>query len=312
MKRLSLITSLVSLLILSSLSFRAYADNSKVAKGAAGPEDAAAEAAPGDAETAEPADAPEEKPDDQAAADELPAQETAPKAAAPAANNSPDSSSMSAAATAANASMDAEDEILFERIKGFVKRLDAADRKGIEFPVKSIDTAIRAEFLRRTEGNMSFSWVGKHHMRSADTAMARGNLALLIEYGEHLLSLCKKGKVPKDKQLMDLKMMAAKAVIDNANSHLNTSREPASATGEKGTLSAVGKAEMMRREKLLAHMVAGNDYKAIAVKNIDEYGRHYKDAMISSTKEYDKLAAAINMGAESKKGAKAAPKKRKR
>ena len=44
-----------------------------------------------------------------------------------------------------------------------------------------------------------------------------GNLALLVEFGEHLLAMSKKGKTPKDKQLTEMKKECQKSCFSTLN-----------------------------------------------------------------------------------------------
>ncbi len=203
------------------------------------------------------------------------------------------------------------DEALFDHLKAVVKRLDAANRKGIDFPVKAIESAIRTEFLRRTDGDKSFSWLRRKNLRDADKSVAQDNMDLLLDYSDHLLSArLKKGKAKlKPADAADMKIMAAKAVIDSHNVVKKGRDRSLASLGEHPTgLSQIGKVEAARRKHLVAGLVAGEDYSPVQVKKVDEYGKKLKLLLTASAKEYEKLAAAINQGGGS--GSKKAKKRK--
>ena len=183
------------------------------------------------------------------------------------------------------------DQELFDRIKSIVKKMDAQNSKKLEFPSKAIETAMRAEFMRRTEGKNN-AWLRGRNIAEGDRSAALDNLELLVTYTERLLSMNKTKK--KAKELADLKIMAAKSVIDRFNSARRGERGPASVglTPREG-LGQTGRAEIARRRKLLAEMVAGEDYRPIEVKKIEDFGKRYKLKLQASVAEYEKLAQAM-------------------
>lgn len=209
-----------------------------------------------------------------------------------------------------DAGLDQREQQIFDRVKAIVKRLDAANGKEIEFPSKAIETAMRAEFMRRTENKNGIAWLKNKKLRDADLSVALDNMELLLTYTEKLASMNKKSsKKGKDlaKDHMEMKLLAAKSVIDRYNVARRGERGVASLTAAQG-LSAVGKAELARRRKLVAGLVGGEDYNAVQLKKIDEYAKRYRERLVASVQEYDKLASAMTGGGSS--GGSKKPKKK--
>ena len=193
------------------------------------------------------------------------------------------------------------DQGLFDRIKTLVKRFDAQERKGLEYPSKMVASAIRAEFMRRTEGGEGPGWL-KRRSRDADKEVAMDNLEMLINYAEHL-SWAQPSKKVKDAKeaaanALDVKLLAAKAVVDRYNVRRTASRNPASFSGFAPTkgLSPAGKAEVARRRMLTAGQVAGDDFQPITAKKFDDYAKKYRANLTATVVEYEKLAGLIAGG----------------
>lgn len=226
-----------------------------------------------------------------AAAQSTESPEEAPEsAAAPATKAAP--APMVAETTATTASSE-RDEDLSQRIRDMVKRLDSADRAGKNLPVKAIERAIRAEFMRRTEGKTKISWL-PGRLREADILVAQDNLELLLSYSERILTQMKPNKKYSKKEEEELLCMAAKGVIDQYNSPRRGSRGLASFGGPSQGLSAAGKNEIQRRRRLVGGMVAGEDYKPLTIKKIEDIGKAYKQTLLGAVKEYETMAVAIN------------------
>ena len=201
---------------------------------------------------------------------------------------------------------DARDEAVFSRIKGLVKKLDELDRKNIDFPFRNLEVAIRTEFLRRTEGKGGPSWIRKN-AREADKMVAFDNLDLFLNYAQRLVSQIKKKKyTPKD--LEQMKATAVKQVVDDCNGKRRVERGLASIGETPRGLSGTGKSELTRRRKLVARMVAGDDYEAINPKKFEDYGKVMKGKLLAAAREYDGLAKM--MGTAPSSGKKSKGKKR--
>jgi len=202
----------------------------------------------------------------------------------------------SAVQPVASKSFDERDEFLFSRIKEVVKKMDKANKKGISFPVKPVEIAIRSEFMRRAEGNHSLVWIHRSQLRDSDKNVALDNLELLVNYARHLLALNtparskKKGKA----QELELKLQAAKAVIDDYNSRRSGDRSLASLSESPTGLGKVGKEELARRRRLVGRLVAGSEYRAPYLGKIEDYGKALMDLLSASVREYEKFAAVIN------------------
>ncbi len=251
-------------------------------------------------------EAPTEVPPPNQATDEV-APEGQSSAAAPegqAASEAPAQYQPEAAATASQSSTkevaeDHREEMVFDRIKTLVKRFDAQERNGMEYPSKPVENAIRAEFMRRTEGGNGASWL-KKRSRNADKEVAMDNLDLLVTYAEKLswaapAVATKKGK---GQDPMEAKLLAAKAVIDKYNVRLAKDRSPASFTGFSPAhgLSPNGKLEIQRRRTLTASQVAGDDFTPITARKFDDYAKKYRQGLSAAVVEYEKLAKLIGGG----------------
>lgn len=193
------------------------------------------------------------------------------------------------------------DEQIFKQLKDLIKRIDAASRKGVTFPVKPIEVALRTEFMRRVEKSFEISWYPKESLDGIDKAMAQDNLSLFIDFGSQLLRIAEltHGYAKNSKSAAfgeEVKLLAAKAVIDTHNRRFNGAQS--NADKNPTMLGNAGLAERERKNRLLASMVAGESYMAIVVRNIDEYGKKYKSLLSISVKEYEKLAREINQGVE--------------
>lgn len=193
------------------------------------------------------------------------------------------------------------DQGLFDRIKTLVKRFDAQERKGLEYPSKMVESAIRAEFMRRTEGGEGPGWL-KKRTRDADKEVAMDNLEMLIHYAERLgwAAPSKKAKDAKEAaaNALEIKLLAAKAVVDRYNVRRSGDRGPASFTGFAPTkgLSATGKAELARRRILTAGQVAGDDFQPITGKKFDDFVKKYRATLTATVMEYEKLAQLVAGG----------------
>lgn len=186
------------------------------------------------------------------------------------------------------------DQAFTERVRELVKRFDTGSRVGKQFPFKDIEMAVRAEFMRRTEGNTTISWLGKKSVNEMDVTLAQDNLDLFLTFTERLLTMTKKPKFsPREGE--ELKLMAAKAVIDEHNAQMGkSSGRGLASVGGSDEMGPVGKAEMNRRRRLLGGLVAGEDYRPLKVAKSDEIGKAYKTALATAVKEYDAIATAIN------------------
>jgi len=189
---------------------------------------------------------------------------------------------------------DERNEALTVQLRDLVKRLDAADRNGKVFPLKNIETAIRAEFMRRAEGNNSISWLGKKKLKDADIAIAQDNLNFFLSYAKQVLQMTKSGKKLSKKEEEEMKLMAAKAVIDECNGYTKDATRGIASLGTSQGLSPNGKAELQRRRRIEGGMVSGEDYRPLAAKKVDDIGKAYKAALAGAVKEYDAMAVAIN------------------
>ncbi len=189
------------------------------------------------------------------------------------------------------------DQGIFDRIKTLVKRLDAQQRKGFEFPSKMVEAAIRSEFMRRTEGAEGPSWL-KKRTRESDKEVALDNLEMLLAYAEKL-SWSHPGKSKDAKEavnaVLEVKLLAAKAVVDRYNVRNTNGRRLASFSGfapAKG-LSGIGKIEAARRGVLTGGQVAGEDFQPITGKKFEDYAKKYRSTLVASVMEYEKLAALV-------------------
>ncbi len=200
------------------------------------------------------------------------------------------------AAEASDEHRTAREEAITDRVKALVKRFDARDRKGNEFPSLVVETAIRAEFMRRTEGNVGPAWM-KKRTREADKEVALDNLEMLLTYAEKLGWATKKGQTAKDaaKDLLDTKMLAVKAVVDKYNYRRGMDDNHTTFSPAKG-LSPVGKVELGRRRNLGAGLIAGEDYAPITTKKYDDFAKKYREALTKSVSEYEKLARLMGGG----------------
>jgi len=216
----------------------------------------------------------------------------------------PPAAQAAAPETVQSAPADERNEALSVRLRELVKRLDAADRNGKVFPSKNIEAAIRAEFMRRTEGNNSLSWLPKRNTREADISVAQDNLELFLAYSERLLSLAKSNKKATKKEEDEAKAMSAKAVIDEYNGiqSKKSGRSLASLGSTPQGLSQVGKGELARRRRLVGGLVSGDDFRPLKVKKVDDIGKAYKAALTGAVKEYEAMAATINKKVATRKG----------
>ncbi len=188
------------------------------------------------------------------------------------------------------------DESIFDRVKALVKRFDAQQRKGLEYPSSVVETAIRAEFMRRTEGGTGPSWM-KKRVREADKEMALDNLEMLLTYAEKLAWAGKKSGKDDAKAVLEAKILASKAVVDKYNYRrgsegVNNHTAFSPTTG----LSVAGKVELGRRRTLGAGLVAGDDYAPVTSKKYDEFAKKYRQALTLSVVDYEKLARLIGGG----------------
>ena len=197
---------------------------------------------------------------------------------------------------------DERNEALTVQLRDLVKRLDAADRNGKVFPLKNVETAIRAEFMRRAEGDNSISWLGKKKLKDADVAIAQDNLNFFLSYAKHLLQLTKSGKKLNKKEEEEMKLMAAKAVIDECNGTTKDAGRGIASLGSSQGLGPNGKAELQRRRRIEGGMVSGEDYRPLGAKKVDDIGKAYKAALAGAVKEYDAMAVAINKSTGGKPG----------
>ncbi len=190
---------------------------------------------------------------------------------------------------------DDRNEGIATRLRELVKRIDIADRVGKQFPFKNVETAIRAEFMRRTEGNTSISWLPKKKLRDTDMNVAQDNLELFITYAEKLAALTKGNKKRTKKEEDEMKLLAAKMVVDayNVGTEKSGMRGLASMGGPSG-LSPTGKGELARRRRLTGGLVSGEDYKPLGAKKVDDIGKAYKAVLQGAVKDYEGMAVAIN------------------
>ncbi len=209
---------------------------------------------------------------------------------------------------APNADAGGREDALQNRIKELVKKFDKFNRSGGDFPIPALETAFRTEFMRHADGK---SWIGKRHSKDADKNMALDNLDLLVTYTDKVLATVKAKKKYTPKDLEQLKVMAAKSVVDDYNRNRPAAgREVASLTTRPTGLSTSGKNEHARRKKLLAGLVTGGDYKAFEVKKIEDIGKQYKERLLASTKAYESFAKEMSVASSG--GSKKSTKKKKR
>ena len=191
-------------------------------------------------------------------------------------------------------------EAIFARLKELIKRVDALNHAGSKFPSKTIEHALRTEFMRHADGKKEITWHPRKQLSDADVAIALENFELLLGYAEKLVDLARKRRQGKksDTEDRELRLLAVKSVIDQWNSRKGGNRMPASAGEETGP---VGRMEIQRRKRLLAGLAAGDNYVGIPVKKIDDYGKKYKDALSTAAKEFEKFATAINKSAKGRR-----------
>ena len=205
------------------------------------------------------------------------------------------------------------DEFIFQRLKELVKHFDAANRKESPFPEKTIETALRSEFMYRTDGNVQISWHPGAVLNYSDKLVALDNLDLLIDYSEKLLwlsehgprrskKMAKKSKEPQVDWESEMKLLAVKMAIDEQNSALSQKLHRGIASLEHGTMAPgpIGRQEWARHKKLLAGLVAGEDYTGFQVARIDDIGKRFKEVLQLGANEYVALASQINRGVEKK------------
>ncbi len=197
-----------------------------------------------------------------------------------------------------------KDEWVFSRLKELVKRFDAASRRGVQYPIKQVETALRSEFMFRSDGNIHISWLFSNSLTFADKLVALDNLDLLIDFAERSISIADEqhrgGKKKKKVVLedLDLKLLAAKLVVDEQNKKSAAQRGLASVDRNNPSLTSTGHAEWMRRKRILGSLVAGEDYAGIPVQKVEDIGKRYREILAQSVKEYEALAAAMNQGLE--------------